>query len=423
MKFLWLLCAVATALQARSISAGDYPTFAAALGAGRHDSVINLPEGYRAQLHSQLTIAGSNVTIHCANRAAITKAFDGEALKITGRNIVIDGCTFDGQRSVYRGGLLNLTGARGVVIQKSILFNAAGVAIGIYGSSSVRILDNTITGNQGSALFAQDDVDNLEIASNTIDSSTVDQPPGIDTIGIHTYRVNGTASNINIHDNQIRHGGQNFAIEVGAFGLGAVPPDGVTVRKNTIALTIPSSGGVSLSTIKNGSVLDNSIDAGGNRMNIAAIELVSTVNVTVSGNTFVHAAPNTAYTMSIDGGSENRILNNHMDGGIYVGTSRTGSSHVDNNVIEGNVLTAPGGSDFARGFIWLQCNTLNCSLSRNQIRNNRLGGVPATIGVNLENDYPGHGVMEGNQVYANQVSGGGKNIAIGGATNTVTSPP
>jgi hypothetical protein len=72
----------------------------------------------------------------------------------------------------------------------------------------------------------------------------------------------------------------------------------------------------------------------------------------------------------------------------------------------------------------MQCNTLNCSLSRNRIRDNHFTGVPASIGVNLENDYPGHGRMDGNQIYTNQLRGGGRVVVVGGgATNTVTTPP
>jgi len=292
----------------------------------------------------------------------------------------------------------------------------------VYRSSNIRILGSTITGNQGSAFFAQDDLSQIEIASNTIDSSMTTHPPGIDTIGVHTYLRGGTATGISIHDNQIRHGGDNFAIEVGAFGAGARPPMDVTVARNSIVLAGKSNGGISLSTLDTGSVVENAIDADRHPMNIAAIELVSTRKVAVTGNIFKNASPLTAYVMSIDGGSANTLMGNQVEGGIYVGTSRLESPRVDDNVIRQNVLSPGARSKFPRGLIWFQCNVPNCSVSRNQVSDNQLKGSNIGIGVNLENDYGGRGGrVEGNEVKGNQLTGIAKEVNIGeGVGETIT---
>lgn len=420
MKLLCLLCSLAGVCAGRTVSADDYPSLAAAVSAARSGAVISLREGYRTVLRSGLTIAGTDVTLRCGEKAAIVKDFDGDAIAITGRNIAIEGCTLDGRN--HAGGLVTMNGARGVSIRNSILFNTAGLAIGIYHSSGVKVVDSTISDNLGSAVFAQDDLDDIEIASNRIDSAARTPSSGTDTVAVHTYRRGGTATNISIHNNTIRHGGNNFAIEIGAFGAGAVPPSGVNVADNTITLAVKSNGAISFSTLNNGAATGNVIDADRNPMYITAIELVSTKNVTVSHNTFKNGPPGTAYTMSIDGGRNNRLIANRFEGGIYVGTSREDASHVDDNVIEGNVLSPPNGSGFSRGLIWLQCNTRNCSLSRNNIRGNVLNGSGAPVAVNLENDYAGRGGrMDGNRVSGNQMRDVRQRTNIGdGVTNTVT---
>jgi hypothetical protein len=417
-----LLLALGILSMARTLATNKYSSLAEAISAARNGDVVLLPEGDRAVLHSQLIIAGAGITLRCAERAAIIKGFNGDAISISGSAIVIDGCTLDGQGRRYSGGLFVINGATDVTIRKSILFNSAGLTIGIYRSSNVRVLESTITGNQGSAFFAQDDLNHIEIASNTIDSSMTTHPPGIDTIGVHTYLSGGRATGINIHDNNIRHGGDNFAVEIGAFGAGAAPPTDVTVARNSIVLAGKSNGGISFSTLEKGSIVGNTIDAEHNPMNIAAIELVSTRNVTASGNIFRNAAPFTTYVMSVDGGSANTIVGNQIEGGIYAGTSRMDSPRVDNNVIRENVLSPVAGSRFPHGLIWFQCNVPNCSVSRNQVMDNRLNGTNSPVAVILENDYGGRGGrVESNEVRENQLSGIDKQVGIGpGVGETIT---
>jgi hypothetical protein len=417
-----LLLALAIASRGRTVSADKYSSLGGAISALRGGGEVILPEGYRSVLHSQLTIAGAGITLRCAERAAIIKDFNGDAISVTGSAITIEGCMLDGQGQKYSGGLLLLNGATDVTIRNSILFNSAGLVIGVYHSSSIRVLASTITGNKAAPFFAQDDLNQIEIASNTIDSSMAPQPPGTDTIGVHTYLRGSTANGISIHDNQIRHGGDNFAIEVGAFGPGAKLPTDVTVARNSIVLVGKSNGGISFSTLEKGSVTENKIDAERHPMNIAAIELVSTKNVTGSGNVFRNAAPLTSYVISIDGGSTNALVGNQIEGGIYVGTSRPESAHVDNNVIRDNVLSPTLGSTFPHGLIWFQCNTPNCSVNGNQVTDNHLRGGNIAFGVNLENDYGGRGGrVESNEVRQNQLSGVNKEVSIGpGVGETIT---
>ncbi len=399
--------------------ASAYTSLAAAVAAAGNTSEILLTDGYTTTLNAPLLLNGQGVTLRCAPGALIAKGFSGDAIQITGQNVTIEGCTLDGARNSYSGGLITMSGAQGVRVHASTVSGAAGIGIAIYSSSGVNISGSVIDQNGSSPIFAQDGIDNLEIASNTIDSSAA-APAGVDTIGVHTYLAGASASNISIHDNTIVHGGDNFAIEVGAFGASSLPPANVDVDNNTITLLRQCNGGISYSTLAGGSISGNNIDAGGYTMGIDGIELVSTSNVAAISNAIVNTQANTTYVLAINGGSGNLIQNNTIAGGIYAGTTRESWPNVNANIIQGNTVTVAPAAALPRGLIWFQCNTPQCSVSNNQVANNILTGNNSGVGVNFENDYgQAGGLVDSNLVNANQVTGATPAVNIGaGVTNT-----
>jgi hypothetical protein len=392
--------------------ADAYPSLAKAVAAAGDNSVILLADGYTAALDSPLLLRGQGISLRCAPGARVVKQFTGDAIRITGRNIAIDGCRLEGQSAIYSGGLAVVEGARGVLLRNSTFSDAGGLALAIYTSGNVTVSGSTFQHNLGSPIFAQDRLDRLDILSNTIDSAVANLQPGIDTIGIHTWQPGGTAANIRIAANRIIHGGQNFAIEVGAFGAQALAPTNVTVADNSITLARDSNGAVSYSTLDRGTVTGNHIDAGGHAISIDAVELVSTTAVVVASNTLAHIAPSATYTISLNGGSRNIIRDNTFAGGIYVGTSRPEARRVEENVIEGNRLSAA--APLPRGLIWFQCNTFHGSVSRNVVRHNILRGNGSGAGVGFENDYWERGaIVDSNQVTGNQITEITSPVAIG----------
>jgi hypothetical protein len=402
-----------------TVFATNYPSLNAAVAAAGSNAEVVLPRGYIATLNSQLALTGANLTLRCETGSMIIKGFNGDLIQVTGANIAIDGCTIDGARIEYGGGLIAVSNAAGLLIKDSTLENGASAALTIYWASGVTVTGNKIVGNLGSPIFAQDFLDQIEIAGNLADSSAVIAPDGVDTIGVHTYVAGGTATNISIHGNTIVHGGNNFAIEVGAFGPNSLPPSGVSISSNRITLDLLSNGGISLSTLNNGRVQSNTIDAQGYGMIITGIELAFTNGVSATYNTVKNTVAGAAYVVSLDGSSNDTVSNNVFAGGIYIGTSRVQSPSVNGNVIQNNVLTASPGAVLSRGLIWLQCNTTNCSVSRNSITANTLGGNGSGPGINFENDY-GSGVMDSNNAGGNQVTGASIVISIGpNVTNTI----
>lgn len=390
----------------RVVHPEKYRSLEEAVASAGSDSEVYLPGGYTAVLKSQLLLKGPNVTLRCDRTALILKAFNGEAIRIEGRNIAVDGCTIDGARISWNGGIMLVSRSAGVRIVNSQILNGAGTGLSIFGASDLKALGITFRGNHGSAIFAQDFLDRIEFAGNSIDSTGLDQPQGIDTIGVHTYVDGGTAGNISIHDNRIAHGGDNFAIEVGSFGRSSVPPANVSVSSNRIRLALKSNGGISLSTLNDATVENNDIDLQGFGLNIDAIELAFTRGVRVLHNSVRHAAPGTTYTVVVNGGSRNTLSGNVVDGGFYIGTSSTANPNVDGNLFQDNVLTSPVNASLPRGLVWLQCNTGNCSVSRNILIHNILRGNGSGPGITFENDYAGRGgVMDANRVSANTIDG------------------
>jgi hypothetical protein len=152
-------------------------------------------------------------------------------------------------------------------------------------------------------------------------------------------------------------------------------------------------------------------------MRIDAIELVSTRGVIVARNTIAGAAPSAHYTVAINGGSENVVESNIVEGGIYAGTSRPDWPRVERNLIRGNTLTAAPGALPPRGLIWFQCNTARCSVSHNVVTGNVLKGA----GVNLENDaWSKGGRVDSNDVRGNRITGSTPGVDIGRyVTNTL----
>ncbi len=184
------------------------------------------------------------------------------------------------------------------------------------------------------------------------------------------------------------------------------------MEDNTITLARDSNGAVSYSTLDRGSVTGNRIDVAGHAIYINAVELVSTTDVAVAGNTLSHTAPSATYTISINGGSRNVIRDNTFPGGIYVGTSRPEAPRVEENIIEGNRLSAV--SPLPRGLIWFQCNTFHGFVSRNAVRRNILRGNGSGAGVGFENDYWERGaIVDSNQVSGNQMTEMTSPVAIG----------
>ncbi len=396
------------------ISADNFNSLQAAVAAGGADSEIVLPPGYVTTLNSILFIGQQNVTLRCLPGSMIIKGFNGEAILMSGRNLVMDSCTLDGANMSYSGEGLIISAANGTVVRNSTIQSTAGTAIDISWASGVSVVCNTIKGNLGSGIFAQDFIDGLEIGNNLVDTSSVVNPDGIDTIAVHTFGAGATAMNVNIHDNTILHKGNDYAIEVGSFGQSSMPPVGVLVNNNTMTLEIPSAGGISLSTCSGGQVNTNTIDAAGNMINIDAIELVVVNNITASGNTIKNTVPGSLYTVSINGSSNNSFTNNTIEGGIYVGTTLMSALNVNQNTIQGNAITVPSSADLSKGIVWFQCNAPGCSVSNNTITNNVMTGNNTGPGINFENDYGNQGgVVDSNNAAGNQITGAILNISIG----------
>ena len=127
-------------------------------------------------------------------------------------------------------------------------------ADGIYltNSANTKILNTISTENARDPIFAQDNINGLEIASGLVNDRACRSKEGCHKIAVHTWGKGGTATNINIHDMTIQSYTGNYGIEVGAFSDVALQPDGVNIHDNYETVVANGTNGLaSCSTVSN----------------------------------------------------------------------------------------------------------------------------------------------------------------------------
>ena len=89
--------------------------------AGNPNNATIIPAyNYNETLTSTVNISGSNLTIQCVEGTTFTKGSDNTLLSITGTNITIDGCTFDGaQAGGFTGNTINVGNSTNVTISNN----------------------------------------------------------------------------------------------------------------------------------------------------------------------------------------------------------------------------------------------------------------------------------------------------------------
>ena len=225
----------------------------------------------------------------------------------------------------------------------------------------------------------------------------------------------------------------DFAIEVGDFASGAIPPDGTKITNNSITLTHDSiAGAISFSNVTSCVATGNTINAAGHTWSIAGIELVAAAGCTLNTNTIsgTPASGGDYSAITANGSNGSAILGNILSAGIFWGNGSGTTNKTNNNsTIQGNVINPTAGSTFTTGLIHTQCNISGgCQVSNNIITGNTLNSTGSTVpgGIAMENDYnPGNdglGVMRTNTVAGNTYIGtfSSGNVFTGGTvTNTL----
>ena len=398
---------------------------------------VFLPAGtYSIQASVLMTQPG--VTLQCAPGAVlIADGWVNSMIQILAGNTTVIGCTIDGNRPKYassnngigvsghynalaNGTLQLLSYVTNVHIVNSTIQNVGNQGVFASGVSGLEIDHCTITGGAEDPVFATDNIMNLKVHDNVIDTSTADLTGGTHSIAVHSSpQFNGPVNNVSIYNNVITHGSFNFCIEV--LGLvGAQPINYVDLHNNRCKLnstgTANFSGMDSLGNVNNGVVHNEIFNAGGHALGYGFIEVAGNSNyVTVSNNLLFNTSPTNTIGIPINGGSHNTLSGNVLigGGGFYIGASGNSGTGVpcSENVVDGNLVIAPPSLSTSRGMVWIQGNFANSpSLNNghfdaNQISNNYfIGGAAGlmSVGVSLENDYGWAGTtMDATRIFGN----------------------
>ena len=401
------------------VNASLYPSLAAAVTAAGDNGTILLPPGYNTTIASTVKISGTNVQLLCQNGSTITKNFRGTGLLVTGRNIVVDNCSITGAPSSSNSDDLQINGASDVRVSGGSYTNSgAQGGITIYRSSRVRVTGVSVFGGATFGIFAQDNLDEIEIDSNIVDttSATVSQTLAI---GVHTFAKEAYATHIKIHDNKIIQGGDDFCIEVGAFG--GLRPTGIEVANNMCKAAATSTGMVSLASVSNGVMTGNIFDQNNQTITVEAFELAASNNITASANIQYGAPSKNIYGMSVNGSSNNVVSGNQLQGRIYLGGSTSAMANNYGNRITENQIQMQSDAK-SQAAIWLQCNFTSANCNGNYIGGNRIiAASGVNSGIYLENDVCASATVDSTIVVGNHIGGYGAQAfsASACATNTV----
>ena len=388
--------------------------------AGNPSNATIIPAyNYNETLTSTVTMSGTNLTLQCVKGTTFTKGSNNPILSITGTNITIDGCTFDGaEAGGFTGNVINISVSSGVTIKNSTFKNVAAAANAINGQAAGTQTGltigpgNTFSNVLGSAFYGDGTaISGLNIHDNVMDCSQISSGAN-SCIASHTSVSGQTNKNTKIANNQIIQGAGCYAIEVGSFTAGAVPPDTVSITGNKVQRTANAAcGGISVSTATNVTESLNTVDNGGFTYVTNVFEFVGTFGSSFTGNVSSNepvGANN--FDLSISGTSGATVQSNIFQGGIFLGNgSGTTNLHNDSNVVEGNTITLPSGAtyDSTHPLIWLRCNAAGgCTVNNNRVMGNAVTMTGATVqyGIYLDNDFPGGG---GGSVDSNNISSNG----------------
>jgi hypothetical protein len=207
---------------------------------------------------------------------------------------------------------------------------------------NLRIERSSFADLQGCAdgIFCEDSGFGLAIEDNQLDTTGITDHG----IALHTFGGGGRLIAPRVARTTIRHGGPNFAIEIGRFGQGNAV-EGAAVEGTRILLMAPTNGAISFSEVDNGLVTGNLIDLNGIAPNIQAIEFAGSHFCLLAGNQ-VFGAPADARAAILDSSSDCLILANHLGGYVMMNNSNAflGDADMSRSQIAHNRIGVPAGS-------------------------------------------------------------------------------
>lgn len=353
------------------------------------------PGTWNTSTSVNLRITQSGISIECLPGANIVVPSPSWGFTVENSYVSIEGCNISHAGAPATRRAINIEGS-GALSNITITGNTiTGFNIGVFCTNVTNawIKFNTITdgavAGTSDRIFCQDNLKNVQILNNAV-SLTTSAAAASHVIGVHTFGSGGTAVDTLIQGNQITQGGDNFCIEIGAFG-GTAPTKSLVI--DNFCKLLHDAGGISLSDTDHSVIAHNILNSNGFSHGFGVVEVPKAYYNVVDGNIELNGIASDSAFISCNGCSYSRIVNNIGFGQIYVGSSNLNFPNNDYNVIDGNYLIDLPGITRDRGLIWLQCNQgmVDGSVSYNTISNNHLigpaSGLTYNAAIALESDF------------------------------------
>lgn len=401
---------------------------------------------------SSIALTVSGITIQCQPGAIIKPTGSFPVLTLAGTGTVVDGCILDGNSVGYP---LSINGATNAIVTNSTTRNSISHGIFVTNSTSTKIFRVTSTGNVGDPIFADNDINGIEVAFGTVNDQACYLASQIcHGIAVHVDVAGKTAKNISIHDETIQKYSSNFGIEVGCFVaadmvhnscVSAEFPNDTRLTNNYIISMAAGGGAISCSTASHCHMTGNDFNDQNNPAVLGSYEFVTCDDCSAVDNKAENCPlagslgtpPNQSCSLSMNGMLRGKVAHNVIPGFILASAS-VGPYDLyeagDYTTIEDNTLILPTPaqtSGYPIGVIRVTCNatTGSNSIQHMKILNNHIiGQVSAITGqdmhaIGLENDTPTFCIMNDILVSGNDaqaVTDGISNITNTSVTGITT---
>jgi len=327
------------------------------------------------------TISKSNVTVQCTPLGTITKsANSSNSFTITGSNVNIRDCTILASTSTG-GDVVSAQSVTNIRVLSNVITNAYNSAVSFHVTTGGAIEGSKITQSGNNALngiFVRNGSTRIRVANNEVmvSTGTSSQADGISVIA---GSAQAGPKEVTITGNVVRQGTtDNFCIEVGNFS-GTSNPTNIVTSGNSCLITGTAGGGISYAAVTGGTISGNTVDANGQTISIAGIEIGVSLNVAVTGNR-VLGSTGTRRGITVDQSSGSTVTGNTIkgfgtaanDSAIYMGSSSATAAR--RNVVLGNTTEFDTSTTNARVGIWIQSNHASADVSDNLVSSNIIIG-------------------------------------------------
>ena len=367
-------------------------------------------------LTASIDLDQADTIFECLPEITLTKGFNGNLLRILAARITVRGCHLDANKvGPWTGSAVATAAADDSIVENCRIENAEANGINVGTSDRFIVRHNVVLTPDDNGIIITNNSENVRIHDNFSTSGTTASTDAI----VVSSGVAATDTSAIVYNNTLE-ATSGFCVEAGAFTGNA--PKYVIVEGNHCTAVASFQGGYSFSNVAMGAITGNTLLTNGQTGSIAGIEVATSSDITVSGNT-IDGGTTLSQGMSIDQSSNILVDGNTINGwqataakaGIHL-VAGVASSNTNDNVVSNNLIIAPATT--AVYGIRLQANNASATLSRNLITGNHIvmNGVASSRGI--QNSH-GSGTQADNALTNNTIENAATGILDNSATGTI----